>query len=276
MANRRDHIPDYLLEQYALGELSPKQMAKFDQRVSTDSNLAARLDAIDASNRAILQEHPPEEFARLVNLRHRVDAVAAEEQARSSRRIAYRRWLMLAPACAAVLVLLVILSQSDESLLVRTHPIGIVEHTREKGLEPHLRIFRKVDDIAELLTTDSTVRNGNMLQIGYVAHGRPFGVILSIDGRGVVTLHYPDDPTTSTRLDQDGEIHVPHAYEIDDAPDFERFFFVTASAPIEVDSVLAAARRLAHDPKRAKTDTLILGEGFRQSMTLIRKQEVQK
>lgn len=276
MASTRDHVPDYLLEQYALGELPPNQMTELGDRIAKDSSLVTRLDAIHASNRAILRERPPEEFARLVNLQRRVDAISAEEQALEKRKHAQRRLLMFAPAFAAVLILLVILTQSDESPLIRTQPIRIMEYTREKGLEPHLRVFRKVDDDAELLTANSVVRRGDMLQIGYVAHGHPFGVIISIDGRGAVTLHYPDDPTLSTQLDQDGEIHVPHAYEIDDAPDFERFFFVTATAPIRVDSVLAASRRLAHDPERAEIDTLVLGEGFRQSATLIRKQEVHK
>jgi hypothetical protein len=274
MTSARGHIPDYLLEQYALGELPPGQMAELHEMVSTDSSLATRLDALHASNRAILHRHPPDEFAKLVKLRHRIDAVASDEHAR--QRSKHRRFLITAPAFAAALILVVILSQSHEPTDGRTRSIHGMEYTREKGLEPHLKIFRKVDDDAELLTSDSMARNGDVLQIAYVAHGSPFGVIISIDGRGVVTLHYPDGPTCSTRLEQDGEIHVPHAYEIDDAPNFERFFFITGTFPIEVGSILAAAKRLAGDPTQAAIDTFALGDGFKQSTMLIRKQEVNK
>ena len=277
MTSPRGHIPDYLLEQYAVGELPPPLMAKLGERLAADSSLAGRLDALRASNRQILHEHPPEEFAKRVQSRHRVEEVASEERIQEMRKRKQRRFLMAAPAFAAALILVIILSQSHEPTNGPSQSIHGMEYTtREKGLEPHLKVFRKVDDEAELLTSNSMARNGDVLQIGYVAHGFPFGVIVSIDGRGVVTLHYPDDRSCSTQLEQDGEIPVPHAYELDDAPSFERFFFIAATSPIEVDSVLTAARKLASKPKHAAIDTLALGGGFKQSTTLIRKQEVEK
>ena len=38
------------------------------------------------------------------------------------------------------------------------------------------------------------VRKGDTLQLGYVAAGKRFGVIASIDARGTVTLHLPETP----------------------------------------------------------------------------------
>jgi hypothetical protein len=61
-------------------------------------------------------------------------------------------------------------------------------------------------------------------------------LIASIDGAGVVTLHYPanaDAPALATALAQK-PTSLPQAYVLDDAPQFERFFFITSEDPIEV------------------------------------------
>ena len=70
--------------------------------------------------------------------------------------------------------------------------------TRIKGTEkidvskPHILVHRKVNDTVELLESGDEAKAGDLLQIAYVSAGADYGVILSIDGRGVVTLHYPE------------------------------------------------------------------------------------
>jgi hypothetical protein len=82
-----------------------------------------------------------------------------------------------------------------------------------------------------------------VLQVSYVALGRPYGVIFSIDGAGVVTLHHPTSAEGEQALvDLDGAVPLPSAYELDDAPRFEKFFFVTALHPLDVTAILEKAR----------------------------------
>jgi hypothetical protein len=82
--------------------------------------------------------------------------------------------------------------------------------------------------------------------MAYFSREPGYGVILSVDGRGRVTLHLPDEhsagaaPLKGSRL-----VDVPIGYELDDAPGFERFFLVTAPAPFSVASVMEAAHTLA-------------------------------
>jgi hypothetical protein len=63
---------------------------------------------------------------------------------------------------------------------------------------------------------------------------------------------------------------LPHAYALDDAPGFERFFFITANEPIDVQHSLAAVRALAGRADSA-TAALELPAGFRQRSLYLRK-----
>jgi hypothetical protein len=74
-------------------------------------------------------------------------------------------------------------------------------------------------------------------------------VILSVDGRGVVTLHYPESEDKDPILDQYKKTFLSTSYELDDAPDFERFFFITSKSEIDVQAILNSAKVLAKHPK---------------------------
>jgi len=63
---------------------------------------------------------------------------------------------------------------------------------------------------------------------------------------------------------------LPHAYALDDAPRFERFFFITANDPLDVRQTLAALRMLAHREDSA-TAGLELPSGLRQWSLRLRK-----
>ncbi|HEX8539626.1 MAG TPA: ActD-like protein, partial [Cystobacter sp.] len=94
------------------------------------------------------------------------------------------------------------------------------------------------------------------------------GVIFSVDGRGTVTLHAPERGLDAMPLAPSGTHALPQAYALDDAPAFERFFFVTSDDPFSLEEVLAPARVLATSDG-ARTALLPLAERFRQvSFTL--------
>lgn len=261
MPPRHDPIPDLILEQYVLGELAPMEMEALQESIATDAELAARVEAIRASNQEILTAFPPEAFARDVARRLRARAPVSRTPWKQRAR-----WIILSPALAAAAILLILLVRP---LYYGTPPAH--HGTRTKGLETHLKVYRQVGDEAELLSNEARAAAGDLLQVSYVAAGAPYGVILSIDGRGQVTLHHPGNRRQSTRLAQQGETLLPHAYELDDAPVFERFFVVTGTRPIEVEAVLSAARTLASDLETAREAPLVLpGDLQQQSITLLK------
>jgi hypothetical protein len=161
---------------------------------------------------------------------------------------------MVAATAAAAVALIVVRPAADAPAPLPGDPPGDPpgEITRIKGAA-RLLVFRQAGDRVEQLDEDALARAGDLLQLRYSAGGRSHGVIASIDGAGAVTLHHPareDAPPEATAL-AGATTALPHAYALDDAPGFERFFFLTADAPIDVPQSLAALRALAQRPDSA-------------------------
>ena len=91
--------------------------------------------------------------------------------------------------------------------------------------------------------------------------------------RGPSRCTHPESNGVSPKLSEGSEVPLAHSYELDDAPGFERFVFVTRDGePPTVDAVMRAAEKLAGDSARAKTAPLELaGPGWHQSSLLLRK-----
>lgn len=143
---------------------------------------------------------------------------------------------------------------------------------RYKGFLPTLQIFRKTDTGAEWLEDGSLAREHDLIQIRYQAAERAYGVIVSMDGRGEITLHLPYDGARSVRLKRGQPDTLDFAYELDDAPRWERFYFITSDVPFEVDTVVQAVRRKFSQDPTAKGDSLRVPDGFDQFIFTLRKE----
>lgn len=140
-----------------------------------------------------------------------------------------------------------------------------------KGLAPRLEVHRSHGGGgAEELREGAVAREGDLLQLSYVAAGRRYGAVVSVDGRGIVTLHWPEEGGPAAPLAQAGAVPLPHAYLLDDAPAFERFFLVTGDNAFDSATVVEAARRLAA-AGRARQDPLPLPAGLDQRALLLVK-----
>jgi hypothetical protein len=137
--------------------------------------------------------------------------------------------------------------------------------------KPQLLVHRKRNDRIELLKNGARGKAGDLLQLAYIAAKQSHGVILSIDGNGNVTLHFPDNKDNPTSLVQDQKILLPNAIELDNAPGFERFFFVTSNVEINAEEILKKAVTLANNPGRAKKDNIDLPESVNQYSIIIIK-----
>ncbi len=254
---KKHRVPDILIEQLLLGEL-PEARAR---QLREDPEVRARLAELQASNREILERYPPEVMVKRIGWRLERERQAC---ARSARRWTLPR---LAPAAGFAVLLL-----AAGAVLVTVAPWRErSELTRLKGSRPHLVIYRQAGGGAEALAEGSGIRAGDVLQIGYVAAARKYGVIFSIDGGGVLTLHFPAGPGSSGLLSGQGETLLEYAYRLDNAPGFERFFLVTSDRAPSVAEVLEAGRRLASDPRQARRASLGLPAGLEQWSVLLEK-----
>ena len=144
---------------------------------------------------------------------------------------------------------------------------------RLPGLAPHLVIHRKQGRQIVRLGDGEVARPGDIVQVSYVAAGNKHGVVLSLDGRGAVTLHHPGRADDVATLQARGEHPLPHSFQLDRAPEFERFFLVTSGdAPTDVAVVLDAARRLAAaGPAVSRAERLPLPDAWQQASLLLHK-----
>ncbi len=83
---------------------------------------------------------------------------------------------------------------------------------RPKGAT-HLVLYRQTATAAERLRDGASARAGDTLQVAYVAGPRDYGAIVSVDGRTSTTVHFSDV------LSHKGEVALPQAYTLDDAPE---------------------------------------------------------
>lgn len=117
-----------------------------------------------------------------------------------------------------------------------------IDGIRLKGVKPDLLLYRKRASEVEQLADSSVAYTGDLIQIFYRAAGKPFGVIVSVDGRGTVTQHLPASGARAVRLVQGDPVPLDYSYELDDAPKWERFYFLTADMSFDVRDVAQAAK----------------------------------
>ena len=245
-------VSDLVLEQYHLGELTVGESARVRGELARSAELRARLAAIEESDRAILAEYPVDRMAETIRLR----------AGGGGRRIASPlAWGLSVAAMVLAVFSIVVSSQQARS-----------DGVRLKGLTPHISVFRKTAAGAEELRAGAEARRGDVLQLSYAAGNALYGVILSIDGRGNITWHLPRTGAgAAPGLDQEGTVVLPTAYELDDAPGFERFFLVYGGAPFAVEDISRAAQALAARQPGAERDPLQLPGGLGQFSLLVKK-----
>lgn len=228
MAAMHDRVPDWLLERLAAGELPEAQAAELRERLKSRGE-EHLLTSLADSNAKILASLPPDKI--VPEIERRAGQAAARTKTVSVRRLRPVWALSAVTACAAGLAFMLVVRHHEANRQPTSDESQPESITKRGDLKPKLRIYRKISAGSEILGAQSSVHRGDTLQIRYVAAGKRFGVIASVDARGQVTFHLPESPGSAAALERDGERALPHAYELDDSPGFERFYFVTSDAP---------------------------------------------
>jgi hypothetical protein len=225
-----DEVPDWRLERFLLEELGPEESEALRRQLGERAELRERLAALELSNAEILAAHPPSEVAARVRAR----MAGASVPPRPPRF----RYVLAAAASLAVVA-----GAAGWRVFLGDAPPA-ADQTRVKGLAPQLLLFRKSPLAGvERLSEGSAAHDRDLVQLAYQAAGRRYGVVVSIDGRGVVTRHLPAAGEEAEPLQSGTPVALPEAYELDDAPDFEQFYLVAADEPFPVGPVLEAVRR---------------------------------
>jgi hypothetical protein len=265
----KEDISEYYLERYALGELPEEEAKDIGRLASADPELQGALDEIESSNREILSLYPPLAFK--ASLLMRLENVP-------KKSFPLKGVLTISSVAAALLIFILVLPMLKKRPGV-VYPDGEQDVTLIKGIPAvdlsvtQLLVYRKIKDQVEILSDGDQARPGDLLQLAYVSTEKSYGMILSIDGRGLITLHFPEGKDKSTQLELNKQFLLPNAIELDDAPAFERFFFLTSGSPINVDAVLRGLEDMASNPEQIKQTDLDLPENLKQYSVLILKGE---
>ena len=283
---------DFQLEQFLLEELPAEVMESIRTQIKTDSDLKDRVDGLRNSGMEILKKYPADLIAErirsgIIPEKEKIHEPASGEATNDyirkdnipfikifrdyfkgkSRRLVYS----ISAASAAALAAFVIIFNSP---LIFTGGITVKDDdiTRIKGMEPGISIHRKTGSSIDELKDMTKASQGDLLQIGYISTGEyTHGVILSIDGRGSVTLHYPESESGDTLIKVNRKVMLKRAYELDDSPDYEKFILIISEKPIDVKSVIEKAKILAQSRESALNGQLTAdGSSLEFSLTLKR------
>lgn len=101
-----------------------------------------------------------------------------------------------------------------------------------KGSE-NLNIYLKTKDSISKLKNLDIIDDKSQLQLTYRSNNR-YGVIFSVDGLNNITYHYPEQFNQITNLELGKEITLPTSYTLDNAPFFEKFYFISTDSSLDI------------------------------------------
>jgi anti-sigma factor RsiW len=230
-------IPDVTLERFRLNELPADEAAHIEALIDREPEMRVRLAALARSDDEI----------RHSGVLHSRPPAAVPQHARPRLR-----WLIAASAALTTALLAVfVVPRSHERIEGRSED-------RIKGLRPALAVYRQTPSGSESLADGAIAHAGDLLRVGYRAAGHSYGVIFSVDGRGTVTMHLPPTGGHAAPLGHEATVLLDTSYELDDAPLWERFYFITGDAPFEGATVVDAVRRASALPKGLEQSTFSL------------------
>jgi hypothetical protein len=232
-------VPPLVLERWLCEEASAEERALVERAYAPEER--ARLKSADAALRARLIRSPVR--ARLV----------VEQAARRRRHVQGGAAALVAAAAAFALTVLPARDAGPGGGEPR------VEVDRAKGLAPELRIYRSTPHGPERVASGTRARSHDLVQLALVGVGSRCAAVFSVDGRGTFTWHYRSGEALAGER---GEQRLPHAYELDDAPAFERFWMVVGACPLALDVIEARARALARDEAARALASLAVPAGL--------------
>ena len=254
-----DHIPDLLLERYRLNELPPAEAAGIAEQAARDAQLRERLAALEQSDNA-LREH-------IAHMEPRLVAPPPPDR---------RRALLWATAWA---IPAVVVMASVAIAVVARRPAAVTKPAsdgRVKGASgnnaPGLALYRRTAGGSERLADGTVAHTGDLIRVGYRAAGRPYGLIVSIDGRGGVTMHLPPSGDRAAALKDGATVLLDQAYELDEAPRWEQFYFIAGRTAFDVAPVVQAARDAAGTRMESPPSALALPRGLEQASFTLQKE----
>jgi hypothetical protein len=248
---RKSPVSTLMLERYMLGETSPEEKETVELALGKDEKFAEEFAGLRSSD------------AEIRGMGSRLIPGIVLRMSRERRKLRS----MVLGLCAAALALIIIVAPTLRDRAASPLDRGFADAPidRIKG-GTELRVYLKtapsvgsfiggaipdegtIPDEGAVLYDGGALHEGSTVQLAYFVNAGRYGLIFSIDGRSVLTLHYPYTEGESAILVPGKRVILDEAYTLDDAPDYEVFFLITSEKPLDVKAILDAARLLAWNP----------------------------
>ena len=226
-------ISDFKLERYLLGELPEKEMRDLQERELSDEIFAARVREMRLQGKRFVAENPFEALEAKMD--------AADEAAHDEGNVISGMWLKVAAALVIALGVfsMVILNRDVSTYDSNATSMEVAmadadNGTRIKGMQASLEVWKKTGDSAVQMVNLGNAYEGDEIQLRYRVPQKCFGMLISMDGNGTITMHMGEG-NSAIELEPGKMTTLPFAYKLDNAPKFEKFFLLTSEKSFEID-----------------------------------------
>ncbi len=191
LSKGRAKIPDLLLEQWRLNEIPDSKKSQLEDEFSRQ-RIDHDLAQLEAEEKAfwnkILAEKPrfmQGDVAILTAPKQPIPCVPG---------LSHKNFLYpITVAACAMLILFAAL---------QTKKANTLDDIQLKGDARPLLIYEKVSIGQKLLHDGDRLSRGSTIQLAYKAENYSHGIIISLDGRGVISWHFPGEATGDQKLDK--------------------------------------------------------------------------
>ena len=231
-------IPDWKLEKYLTGDLPAEEMREIREMEATDEIFAGRVKMLREDNAAILKKLPFEKLSEKIATMPGHSNAGAGNTVRVNFKLvkfAAAAALVLAVMTVAVFSQRSLSEQNTQLMEVAMADVSGDDGLRIKGLSARMEVWKKTGDSAVQMENLGEAREGDEIQLRYAVAEKCFGLLFSMDGNGTITMHMGEG-NKAVGLEPGKMTTLPFAYKLDNAPKFEKFFFLTSKNEFELNA----------------------------------------
>lgn len=227
-------IPDWKLERYLTGDLPESDMREIREMEAADEIFANRVKMLREDSEAILRKLPYDRLAE------RLDSLPGRGTYGHGKPVNFGI-VKFAAAAALVLAVVTVALFSQRSIseqntqLMEVAMVDQNDDVRIKGLSARMEVWKKTGDSAVQMENLGEASEGDEIQLRYAVAEKCFGLLFSMDGNGTITMHMGHE-NRAVELEPGKMTTLPFAYKLDNAPKFEKFFFLTSKNEFELNA----------------------------------------
>ncbi len=211
--------PTEVVEAFSVGE-TPRN-ARHAEHIRGCDKCKARVSELQASRETFLREQPWMDFSK---------SLPKTEPAKPHWNFDWR-WLAAPIAVAAGLLVFVLVPKTGEEVRWKGGGLGVVR------VSP--------DGTAESLSSESTLKPGDRIQLRFTARRTGYLGIFGLDGNGKANVMFPKAGGASQMVQLLDDPRLPGTFEIDAEPGPEQFIVLFCDDPFWMGPVL---QQLAKGP----------------------------